>query len=341
MSFPAVYLSRPAARLPKTRLSNDDLLARIRANFKGTPEEFAPIEAAVRHVFDKCNSGYRYIEEDHKARMGDYAFSVAQAVLLENGVDPKEVGLLIYGGISREYFEPATAMEVAGKLGIEEVRAFDVTSACAGQMEGIQIAAATLAVEPKLKYALVCSAELTRHFLSYDIQSPEEMITKAAGLTIGHAATAVLIGRTPFKGGSARLIGMRTHSMPQHWGLCSAPIDGTFTSRSSELFRLNVHVPAELTAMCREVGWTPADVTHFVCHQPSESIVRKVLENLGVPVERALLTHHDYANTASTTVTLSLHELLKTGRVKAGDKLLLHVAAAGFSMVSAAAEWVE
>lgn len=341
MPFPAVYLSRPAARLPETRLSNADLLARIRANFRGTPEDFAAVEAAVTHVFTKCNSGYRYIEENQKARMGDYAHAVARQVLDDNGISPSAVGLLIYGGISREYFEPATAMEVAGKLGIETVRAFDVTSACAGQMEGIQIAAASMAIDPKLDYALICSAELTRHFLSYDIQSPEEMITKSAGLTIGHAATAILLARTPFKGGSARLLGMRTHSMPQHWGLCSAPIDGTFTSLSSDLFRLNVHVPAELTAMCREVGWTPQDVTHFVCHQPSESIVRKVLENLGVPVERALLTHHEFANTASTTVTLTLHELLKQGKVAAGDKLLMHVAAAGFSMVSAAAEWVE
>mgnify|MGYP001066252687 CR=1 FL=1 len=40
-------------------------------------------------------------------------------------VGARKLDLLIYGGIAREYFEPATAMEIASKLGTGPIHAFD------------------------------------------------------------------------------------------------------------------------------------------------------------------------------------------------------------------------
>ena len=42
-----------------------------------------------------------------------------------NGASLDEVDLVICGGIARQYFEPATAMEVAAKLGLKRTHAFD------------------------------------------------------------------------------------------------------------------------------------------------------------------------------------------------------------------------
>jgi 3-oxoacyl-[acyl-carrier-protein] synthase III len=251
------------------------------------------------------------------------------------------VDLVIYGGIAREYFEPATAMEVAAKVGVAEpVHAFDVTSACVGLLEAVQIGCAYLAMNERLRTVLVASGELTRQFLSYDVQSPDELVTKVAGLTIGNAAAAWLLRRTPFSGGSVRLLTTNNFSLVSHWGLCQAPIGGTFTSFSHELFKLNVHVPGEIVRVLDRLGWKVADVDHFVCHQPSDHMVSKVLADMGADPEKAVRVHHLYGNTASTTVPVAMHELLKTRPVRSGDKMVLTAAAAGFSMVTAVGEWV-
>lgn len=340
MGFPTAYLSAPAIQLPSARLDNDEVLRRVRSRFRGGEGAWSEIERSARFVLDRCNTRVRYLEEDPAARVGDYAAAAAQRCLAACQVQATDVDLLINGSIARQYFEPATAMEVAAKLGIEQVHGFDVTSACVGQLEGVHVACAFLSMYDHLSTALVVAAELTHHFLAYDVQSPEELALKVAGLTIGNAATAWIVRRTPLPGGCLKIEGMRHYSLPGHWALCQAPIDGTFASDSHELFKLNVHVAPELRRALDEVGWSVDDVDHFVFHQPSEQMIDKVLRDLGADPSRGLKTHRLYGNTASTTVALAMHEVLRQRDVRAGDRLLLSSAAAGFSMVTAAGTWV-
>jgi len=322
-------------------LDNDQVIARVRNNYRGSPQGWPLLEAAMRRVLERCGTSIRYLEDDHTARIGEYAARAARACLDTQLVLPDDVSVFIYGGVAREYFEPATAMETAAKCGVHAAHAFDVTSACAGQLEGVHIGASYLSMHEEYRTVLVCSAEVTRSFLCFDIQSVRELVTKAAGLTIGNAASAWLVGRQPFPGGCLRVVGFRNHSLVDHWHLCSAPIDGTFTSFSTDLFKLNKHVAPEVRRLVAQVGWTVDDVDHFVFHQPSENVLVGVLDDLGVDRSKGLITHHMYGNTVSTTVSLTMNELLKTGRVRAGDKLVLGTAAAGFSMVSMAGIWEE
>ena len=341
MTFPEVYLSPPSIALPAQRLSNQEVLQRLKHNFTGDAASWSKIERVVHRVFERCDSQYRYIEADPTRRVADFAADASRICLEENGVSASELDLLIYGGIAREYFEPATAMEVAAKLGVQQIHAFDVTSACVGQLEGVHIACAYMGLYPHINTALVCSAELTRGFLSYEIQSPAELAHKVAGLTIGNAAAAWMVRREPPARGGIRIQAMNNFSLPQHWHLCNAPIDGTFTSFSNELFKLNVHAPGELQRMLEKVGWAVEEVDHFVFHQPSEKMNDKVLTDLGADPERAIRTHHLYGNTASTTVALAMYELLRQRSVSAHDKLILSSAAAGFSMGTAAGTWCQ
>ena len=137
-----------------------------------------------------------------------------------------------------------------------------------------------------------------------------------------------------------RLLQIGTYTEPDHWRLCQVPIDGTLTSSSVELMRLGKLVPPWLTSRLASVGWQPLDVQHYVLHQPSEIMVRKILEECGVPPERGVYTHALYGNTASSSVGVTFKRLLEERDVRAGDKIVLGSAAAGFSMVLACGEWV-
>jgi len=340
MAFPVVYLSKPSISLPEEKFSNEDIIKRLKENFSGDPSAWAEIESAIQKIWEMCDTKVRYLDLDPTHHVADYAVRSSQACLEANQVTADDLDLVIYGGIAREYFEPATAMEVAGKLGVKAVHAFDVTSACAGMLEGAHIASAHLGMKESHKLALVCAAELTREFLSFSIQKPEELILKVAGLTIGNAAASWLVGKEPFPGGCMKLMDMQNYSLPGHWGLCSAPIDGSFNSFSKELFKLNVHCAPQMKIMLDALGWDVADIDHFVFHQPSKAVVLKVLSDLGADPEKAVFSHHLYANTSSTTVPLAMHQLLQERKPKAGDKFLLSTAAAGFTVVNAAGEWV-
>lgn len=323
------------------RVDNAEILRRVRACFKGTSDEFAVVASAIEHVFGLCKTQVRYIEPDAEKAgvLGDYAVAAAKNCLEVNGVSLDEVDLVICGGIARQYFEPATAMEVAAKLGLKRTHAFDVTAACVGHLEAIQTAAGYLLLHPSYRTALVCTAELSGPYLSYDIQSVRDLQTKTAGLTVGNAAACMLLRRTPFPGGGIRLMAINTFTAPDHWNLCQVPIRGTLVSSSVELMRLGKYIPPWVTERLAALGLKPNDIDHYIFHQPSEIMVRKIFDDIGVDPAKGVYTHALYGNTASASIGVTYRRLLEERTIWPGDKLVLGSAAAGYSMVMATGEW--
>jgi 3-oxoacyl-[acyl-carrier-protein] synthase III len=339
LSLPELHLSRPGVSFPSTCVDNAETLRRVRAQFRGSDEAWRTVASGIEHFFGLCKTRTRYLEPDEGFRVADLAVAAAQHCLRENDAALDEVDLVICGGIARQNFEPATAMEIAAKLGLERTHAFDVTAACVGHLEAVQVGAAYLNLHDRYRTALICTSELSGKFLSYDIQTVRDLYSKSAGLTIGNAATCVLLRAKPWPRGGIRLRQIGTYSEPSHWKLCQVPIDGTLESSSVELMRLGKLVPPWLTARLAAIGWKPLDVQHYVLHQPSEIMVRKILEDCGVPAERGVYTHGSYGNTASASVGVTLNQLLLERPVSPGDKIVLGSAAAGYSMVLASGEW--
>jgi len=339
VSLPELHLSKPGVTFPATRVDNAEIIRRVRSQYKGSEDDWPTIESAIDRVFAMCRTQVRYLEPNIDARVADYAVTAAKQCLDVNGATLEDVDLLICGGIARQYFEPATAMEVAAKLGLKRTHAFDVTAACVGHLEAIQTAAAYLGLHDEYRTALVCTSELSGDYLSYDIQEVKDLYVKSAGLTIGNAATCVLLRRMPWPGGGIHLRGIDTHAVPDHWELCQVPIQGTLISSSIELMRLGKLIPPLLRKNLGKVGFDPTKVEHYVFHQPSEAIVRKILEDIGADPERGVYSHHLYGNTASASVGVTYHRMLEERTMKAGDKIVLGSAAAGFSVVIATGEW--
>jgi len=338
--FPHVYLSRPGVKLPPERYTNDDIIKKVHENFKGPDEKWDSVESAIRRVLEICNTQVRYLDFDPASRVAQYAADASRQCMERYGVGAEEIDLVIFCGIAREYFEPATAMEVAQILGIQKTHAFDVTTACVGHLEAIQIASAYMHMYDHYNTALLCTAELTREFLSFDIQDTKDLYLKAAGLTIGNAASAMLLGRKPWPGGSAELMAANTYSLPGHWELCQVPIHGTFASSSTELMKLHTRIIPQLKVFLESAGWSPDDVDHVVFHQPSESATKNVIGGTGIDLERGVYTHHLYGNNASATIGVVFDHMLKERQLEKGDKILFGSAAGGFSMVTLAAQWM-
>ena len=139
--------------------------------------------------------------------------------------------------------------------------------------------------------------------------------------------------------GGARLAGFTHKTLSDNWELCRASVNGHFESKSKELFALAVNVVPELRRLLDSVGWSAADVDHFAFHQPSESSVERVLTQLGARPQAGIFTHSMFGNTASTSWVLALDQRFKQDSVQTGDKIVLLSAAAGFTVVAAAAEW--
>ena len=339
MSLPELYLSKPGVVFPGKPVDNAETIRRVREQFKGTDKQFASLASAIEHVFGLCKTRVRYLESEKSGTVADYAVAAARQCLDVNESSLDEVDLVIFGGIARQYFEPATAMEIGAKLGLKKTHALDVTAACVGHLEAVQTAAGYLMVHPEYRTALVVTSELSREFLSYDIQKVRELHTKSAGLTVGNAAACMLLRRSPFPKGGIRIMALDTTTLPDHWHLCQVPIDGTLFSSSAELMRLGQVIPPWLNERLAALNMKPGDIDHYVFHQPSEIMVRKILADTGADPARGVYTHSLYGNTASASVGVTYKQLLAERTVHPGDKLMLGSAASGLSIVIVTGEW--
>jgi 3-oxoacyl-[acyl-carrier-protein] synthase III len=337
--LPDLFLSKPGVAIPDQLVDNKGIIERVHRNFRGTSHEWTQVESGIDKLFALCSSKHRYLDEDLNARVADYAARAAIACLEANNATLDEVDLLIHGGIPRQYFEPATAMEVASRLEISPGHALDVTAACVGHLEALHTATAYMAMHPEYRSALITTAELTYDYIDYDIQDPRDLKNKAAGLTIGNGAAAFILRRKPWPQGGLRLLGVETHTDSAHWELCTAPIGGKFKSSSVELMRLGALIPPVARRTLAKLHLEPKNVDHFVFHQPSEVMVRKVITDIGEDQDKGVYTHHLYGNTASAAVGITYEHLLKNKELKGGETIMLGSAAAGFTVAFATGVW--
>ena len=64
-----------------------------------------------------------------------------------------------------------------------------------------------------------------------------------------------------------------------------------------------------------------------------------MVEKLGIPLEKTVLTVAHHGNTSAASVPLALDEAVKAGRVKSGDTVLLQGVGAGMTWGSVLVRW--
>ncbi len=338
-----IYLSTPVVRFAKNKVNNKTILEKVESNFKGEAGEFKKIKSGISMVFRYCDTDIRYLGNEEGKNPLDYAIEASKTVCEENNVDINSVDLVIYGGIYREYFEPATAMEVASKLGIEKAHIFDVTNACAGLLQSVNVAASFMMSDPSINTALCCTTDFPDEAINYDIQSFEELSLKAAGLTLGSGAAAWILTRKALENGCVKLLNIHNKSIPEAFNLCKIPInDRKFSSQSKEVFDLGIeYVPDEIRSIVKELDWSIDEIDYFISHQPSRKIIHQICDILNINHKKAPITHHLYGNTVNVSVPMTLDHIIKENRLKNGDKIVMSSAAAGFTMLTIAAEWIK
>src|SRR5262245_60614088 len=78
----------------------------------------------------------RWWEESHPLSEG--AAAAGRRALESSGLSATDLDVLIYAGVCRENFEPATACRVAALIGLgQDAAVFDVSNACLGVLNGI------------------------------------------------------------------------------------------------------------------------------------------------------------------------------------------------------------
>ncbi len=238
MKYSRVHLSALGYELPPVVVTSEELEGRLAPLYDKLHMAPGQLEA-LTGIAER-----RWWEKDYGLSEG--AAAAARKAIGKAAIRPQDIEAVIYAGVCRENFEPATACAVAGSIGVsQDAYIYDISNACLGVMNGIIDIANRIELK-QIRAGLVVSCESSREINEVVIQhmlSDMSMSTyteSLATLTGGSGAAAVLLTDGSFgEENSRRLIGAATKSAPEHhelcrWGVTLSPVANMKTMLSPE-----------------------------------------------------------------------------------------------------------
>ena len=218
MHYRRVYLESIGYELPPVVVPTADLEKRLTPFYQATKQPFGQLEL-LTGIRER-----RWWEPGYRLSQG--ASAAGRQALARANFDPKDVDLLIYAGVCREQYEPATACAVAANLGIgSEAMMYDLSNACLGVLNGV-IEVANRIELGQCRAGLVVSCETAREINETaidrvnDAKTPDVFRSQLATFTGGSGAVAVLVTGEDMASGRRRLVGGAAKNAPEHHDLC-------------------------------------------------------------------------------------------------------------------------
>ncbi len=252
----------------------------------------------------------------------DMAVEASNEAIKKAGIDPAEIGAVIFSTITHPFQTPSAATLLAEKIGANPAPAYDVSAACAGYCYGIAQADA-LVRSGMAKYVLVVGGEKLSDFI--------EPTDRSISFLLGDGAGAAIVGPSDFPGISPTVWG----SDGSHWDAVSMTgslidfRDGkttwpTLKQEGQTVFRWAVWEMAKTAKKALEVAGVQAqDLTALVTHQANIRIIDELAKQLKLPesvvIARDIVTS---GNTSAASIPLAMHALLESGEVKSGGLAL-------------------
>jgi acyl-CoA:acyl-CoA alkyltransferase len=206
----------------------------------------------------------------------DGAATAGAKAISESGVDPARIGLMINTSVSRRYLEPSTAVAVHHALGLpRSCQNFDVTNACLGFVNGMELAAAMID-SGLVDYALVVNGEDSRVVQERTIDAlnrpdtvSRDVLAQFATLTLGSGAVAMVLGRTDLHPEGHRLVGSVSRAGTEHHELCVGDNDMMRTDLKG-LLDAGLRLSEDLwTEAATDFDWARG-MSRYIVHQVSK-----------------------------------------------------------------------
>jgi 3-oxoacyl-[acyl-carrier-protein] synthase-3 len=318
------------AWIPPRVVSNDDLAAQL-----DTSDEW---------IYSRTGIRQRHIADPGVAT-SDLAVEAGRRALKSARVDDVDAVLLATTTPDRPC--PATAPDIASRLDLTGVAAFDVAAVCTGFLYAL--ATATGMITARLaERVLVIGAETYSTILNPADRTTRALFGDGAGAVVLRAGQPDEPGALgPFDLGSDGqhndLITIPAGGSRQRsTGLPAAQDEYYFTMQGQRVYRHAIHRMSESAqAVMDSAGWRTGEVDRFVAHQANRRIIAAVGQRLGIPIERCLMNIDRVANTAAASIPLVLADAASSRALRAGHRVLISAFGGGLTWGAVALRWPE
>jgi 3-oxoacyl-[acyl-carrier-protein] synthase-3 len=277
----------------------------------------------------------------------DLAIRAGARALVSAGIS--DVDAVIVATCSPDRITPAVAPEVAQKLGVGQVAAFDINSGCSGFLYGLATAAGFISAGIARRVLLI-GAEAYSVLVNPVDRTTRPIFGDGAGAVVLRAGEDDEDGTFgPIHLGSDGELcdllsvaagGSRHRSRNRLGGNDTAHEDWYLKMDGRAVYGQAVARMAESARqVLTQANWNHEDLDWFVAHQANARILRTVGFELGLPDEKVPVNIGRIGNTLTASIPLLLLDLANSGRLAANNRVLLGAFGAGLAWGATVLKW--
>jgi len=309
------------SELPNKIITNADLESLIE-----TTDEWITVRTGIKQ---------RRVLEEGKGN-ADMAYQAALRALEDAKLEPNDLDAIVMGTVTADYPFPSSACVLEDMLGARKAFSFDVNAACSGFLNALAISDSFIRTG-LINNALVVGSDALSRLLNWE--------DRTTCILFGDAAGAVVLGSV--ENGNKGILSTRLRTDGSHVKTLYVPAGGsrnptnpetvqnnehTIMMNGKEVFKVAVRSMEEISRQAlKEAGVTIDQVSLVIPHQANRRIIEALADRLDVPLEKVMINLDKYGNTSAASVPVALDEARRTGRIKAGDVVLLNAFGAGFA----------
>jgi len=306
------------SHLPPRRLSNADMVALLAAR---------GVESSDDWIVERTGIRARHFAADD-ATCSDLALHASRQAMQAAGRSAKDIDLIIVATSTPDMVFPSTACILQHKLGANGCAAFDLQAVCAGFVYALTVADAMVR-SGAAQCALVVGAEIFSRILDFN--------DRTTCVLFGDGAGAVVLEASDVPG----ILATDLHADGRHIDLLCTP--GTLSGGKvvgdpllkmdgPAVFKLAVNVlESAARKVLEKAGRSESDLDWLVPHQANIRIMQSTARKLKMPLEKLISTVDEHGNTSAASVPLALDVAVRSGRIKAGDTVMLEGVGGGFA----------
>ncbi len=272
----------------------------------------------------------------------DLCLQAAHEALKNASLLPVDLDLIIVATDTPEYISPSTASVVQYRLEAHQAGTFDINTACAGFVTGLDLASKFIQADSQYQNILVIGAYAMSKYLDKQDKKTVTLFADGAG--------AAILGAE--KNTSRGFLASELVSQGQYYDWMGIYAGGTKTPLSAEVLQRKDHLlkfvrkfPKEINPqtwtqmiknLCERLHIQAKDVDHYFFTQININSIYQTLDNFGVPHERTHTIMDRYAYTGSACIAMAFDESIQLSKVKQNDLIFFIGSGGGLAFASAA-----
>ena len=306
------------SHLPPRRLSNADMVDMLARRGVETTDDWIVERTGIRA---------RHFADDD-VTCSDLALHASLQALQAAGRTAQDIDLIIVATSTPDMVFPSTACILQHKLGANGCAAFDLQAVCSGFVYALAVADAMVR-SGGARCALVVGSEIFSRILDFD--------DRTTCVLFGDGAGAVVLEASDVPG----ILATDLHADGRHVGLLCTPGtvangrvvgDPLLKMDGPAVFKLAVGVlESAARTVLEAAGRSESDLDWLVPHQANIRIMQGTARKLKMSLDKLISTVDEHGNTSAASVPLALDVAVRSGRIKAGDTVMLEGVGGGFT----------